>query len=178
MYVHACYWKLTGEAWVELGVQGVIYEAVRHVSKHNTHEREHYTVDHGHHRPRNEQQNVPAVCEPELKTKKKQQESQSVCGGGGEFWITQSEQGENFQVWGVIMFSQWGTGGVHPNNGRMCRTPILSPCFPSYLIHTHTHHILLLCSLMDYNIYKKKHIVSSTVQICGTLYFYSITLIW
>lgn len=98
--------------------------------------------------------------------------------GGGEFWITQSEQGENFQVWGVIMFSQWGTGGVHPNNGRMCRTPILSPCFPSYLIHTHTHHILLLCSLMDYNIYKKKHIVSSTVQICGTLYFYSITLIW
>lgn len=82
MYVHACNRKLTGVAWVVLGVQGVIYEAVRHVSKHNTHEREHYTVDHGHHRPGNEQQNVPAVCEPELKTKKKQQLSESARQGG------------------------------------------------------------------------------------------------
>lgn len=63
--------KLTVAACVDVGHPRVLYKAVCHVSKHNTHERKHCPVDHGHHCPTNEQHNVPAIGKPKLHTHKR-----------------------------------------------------------------------------------------------------------
>lgn len=131
-----------------MGVQGVIYEAVRHVSKHNTHEREHYTVDHGHHRPRNEQQNVPAVCEPELKTKKKQQESQSVCGGGGgilNYAIRTGRKLSGLRSHYVLTVGDWWSPPKQREDVPHSHPLSLLPLLP----HTHTHTPHLTVMLVD-----------------------------
>ena len=64
--VYKC--KLTVVTDVDLAHHGVCYKAVCHVPKHNTHERQHYAVDHGTGRPSQEQHNVEAVRKPELQS--------------------------------------------------------------------------------------------------------------
>lgn len=57
--------QLTGITQVA-GHPGIHYKTVRQVSKHDTCQRIHRPVDHGHYGPKNDQHDVPAICKPKL----------------------------------------------------------------------------------------------------------------
>lgn len=58
---------LTGVAYVVVcGQSGVLYEAVSHLTKHDTHQRIDRPVHNGHQRSQGDHQDVPAISKPEL----------------------------------------------------------------------------------------------------------------
>lgn len=57
---------LTGVVYVAVGQLGMLYKTVCHVSEHDTRQRKRCPINHGRQRPNTHQQNVPAVCKPEL----------------------------------------------------------------------------------------------------------------
>lgn len=99
------------------------YKTVRHVSKHDAHEGHDGAVDHGHHRPADEQHNIPAVCKSELR--RKQQKS----AGQRRLWRSTWKQNQ-----ATIVGAQRGTGGGLAKKKHTGGNPAL----PSSLTHTHT----------------------------------------
>lgn len=65
--VAACGGTLTGVACVVvLGQSGVLYEAVRHMTEHDTHQRVDRPVHNGHQHSHGDHEDVPAIRKPEL----------------------------------------------------------------------------------------------------------------
>lgn len=65
--VAVCWGTLTGVAYVVVfGQSGVLYEAVSHLTKHDTHQRIDRPVHNGHQHSNAYHQDVPAICKPEL----------------------------------------------------------------------------------------------------------------
>ena len=64
--------KLTRIRLIHIGHPGVLYETVCQLSKHNKIDRKHCPVDHGHHRPNDDQHNVAAIGKSELHSSQKE----------------------------------------------------------------------------------------------------------